>query len=43
MKTTQLIRLISNKNCLIIIPACSAQNPPEIHIEDKNDELNVNN
>lgn len=34
MKTIQLLRLISIINSLLIIPACSAQNPSESLLED---------
>ena len=43
MKTTQLFRLISIINSLLIIPACSAQNPSENLIEEVLEDLSVNN
>ena len=43
MKTTQLLRLISIINSLLIIPACSAQNPSENLIEEVLEDLSVNN
>ena len=43
MKTTQLFRLISIINSLLIIPACSAQNPTESLLEDILEDLSVNN
>ena len=43
MKTTQLLRLISIINSLLIIPACSAQNPSESLLEDVLEDLSVNN
>ena len=43
MKTTQLLRLISIINSLIIIPACSAQNPSENLMEEVLEDLSVNN
>ena len=43
MKTIQLLRLISIINSLLIIPACSAQNPSESLLEDVLEDLSVNN
>ena len=43
MKTTQLLRLISIINSLLIIPACSAQNPSENLMEEVLEDLSVNN
>ena len=43
MKTIQLLRLISIINSLLIIPACSAQNPSESLLEDILEDLSVNN
>ena len=43
MKTIQLLRLISIINSLLIIPACSAQNPSETVLEDILEDLSVNN
>ena len=43
MKTIQLLRLISIINSLLIIPACSAQNPSENLIEEVLEDLSVNN
>lgn len=43
MKTTQLLRLISIINSLLIIPACSAQNLSESLLEDVLEDLSVNN
>ena len=43
MKTIQLLRLISIINSLLIIPACSAQNPAESLLEDILEDLSVNN
>ena len=43
MKTTQLLRLISIINSLLIIPACSAQNPSESLLKDVLEDLSVNN
>ena len=43
MKTIQLLRLISIINSLLIIPACSAQNPSETLLEDILEDLSVNN
>ena len=43
MKTIQLLRLISIINSLLIIPACSAQNPSQSLIEDIFEDLSVNN
>ena len=41
MKTIQLLRLISIINSLLIIPACSAQNPSETLLEDILEDLSV--
>ena len=43
MKTIQLLRLISIINILLIIPACSAQNPSENLMEEVLEDLSVNN
>ena len=43
MKTIQLLRLISIINSLLIIPACSAQNPSENLMEEVLEDLSVNN
>lgn len=43
MKTLRLIRLISVINSLLIIPACSAQNPSQTFLEDILEELSVDN
>ena len=43
MKTIQLLRLISIINSLLIIPACSAQNPSESLLKDVLEDLSVNN
>ncbi|MEY8686005.1 helix-hairpin-helix domain-containing protein [Bacteroides sp. AN502(2024)] len=43
MKTIQLLWLISIINSLLIIPACSAQNPSESLLEDILEDLSVNN
>lgn len=43
MKYAQLLRLISIINSLLIIPACSAQNPPESLIEEVLEDISVNN
>ncbi|WP_294626972.1 helix-hairpin-helix domain-containing protein [uncultured Bacteroides sp.] len=43
MKITQFIRLISIINSLLIIPACSAQNPSKSLLEDILEDLSVNN
>ena len=43
MKTIQLLRLISIVNSLLIIPACSAQNPSENLMEEVLEDLSVNN
>ena len=43
MKTIQLLRLISIINSLLIIPACSAQNPSESLLENVLEDLSVNN
>ncbi len=43
MKTSQHFWLISIINSLLIIPACSAQNPPETLLEEVFEELSVNN
>ena len=43
MKTTQLLRLLSIINSLLIIHACSAQNPSENLMEEVLEDLSVNN
>lgn len=43
MKITQLSWLISIINSLLIIPACSAQNPSESLLDDVLEDLSVNN
>ena len=43
MKTTQLLWLISIINSLLIIPACSAQNPSERLLDDVLEDISVNN
>lgn len=43
MKTTQRFWLISIINSLLIIPACSAQNPSETLLEEVIEDLSVNN
>lgn len=43
MKYSQLLRLISIINSLLIIPACSAQNQPERLLEEVFEDISVNN
>lgn len=43
MKTSQHFWLISIINSLLIIPACSAQNPSETLLEEVFEDLSVNN